>query len=97
MTPYRTSAAPLSRRWGATFWARAYARVWWPLLRVLFAVGCPGTKSAGKRLVGRLVRAEARWVRSLAEMNHATGVSPIPPCVRPEPMPLPQPPRPVES
>lgn len=35
MTPYRTSAAPLSTRWGATFWARLYVRalglrvLWW--------------------------------------------------------------------
>lgn len=87
MTPYRTSAAPPSRRWGATFWARVYARVWWPLLRVLFAVGCPGTKSAGKRLMGRLVRAEARWVRGLAAMSGG----------RIPPMPPPQPLRLVES
>lgn len=40
MTPYRTPAPPPpSPRWGATFWARLYARAYWPFLRVLAVLG----------------------------------------------------------
>ena len=71
MTPYRTSAAPLSTRWGATFWARLYARVWEPILRVLWVLGLISPKALTRRAHERHMARVRRDVDALHSLNRA--------------------------
>lgn len=67
MTPYRTSAAPLPQRWGATFWARLYVRAL-PVLCALWALGLISPKAMIRRAHERhlaRVRRDANALRAL--------------------------------
>lgn len=71
MSPYRTSAAPLSTRWGATFWARLYARAWWPVLRVLWALGLISVRVVTRRAHERHMARVRRDVDALHSLEGA--------------------------
>ena len=71
MSPYRTSAAPPSHRWGATFWARVYARVWEPVLRALWALGLISPKAVTRRAHERHMARMKRDVDALHSLNRA--------------------------